>query len=141
QVTEDDRLRGTGLLARRDDVPIADAPVLQLRLDLPLVDALDAVRALLHDAAPAHGDVGVRQHPQARRAELFRPVVEVEPAHLVGTVVRAVLRPDAAVVDHVVQAFRAVHGRADRTDQLARRVLAVHARDRLEGVLRVRGVA
>ncbi len=53
---------------------------------------------------------------------------EVEAAHLVGAVVRAVARPHAAVVDHVVQAFVAVDGRRDRAHHLARRVLALHAR-------------
>ena len=57
---------------------------------------------------------------------------EVEAAHFVRAVVRAVPRADAAVVDHVVQALGAVDGRPDRADQFARRVLAVHARHRLE---------
>ena len=39
--------------------------------------------------------------------------------------------PDAAVVDHVVQALGAVRGGGDGADELARRVLAVHAGDRL----------
>src|SRR5690606_6612717 len=57
---------------------------------------------------------------------------EVEAAHLVGAVVRAVARPDAAVVDHVVQAVGRVLRRPRRADDLARRVLALHARPRLE---------
>src|SRR5581483_287182 len=43
-----------------------------------------------------------------------------------------VFRADAAVIDHVVQAFRAVHSRMHWADRLARRVLAVHARHGLE---------
>src|SRR5208337_1026676 len=39
---------------------------------------------------------------------------------------------DAAVIDHVVQAFAAVNGRLHRTDQFARRILALHARHGLE---------
>ena len=68
---------------------------------------------------------------------------EVEPAHLVRAVVRAVARADAAVVDHVVQAFVVVDGRGHRADHLARRVLALLAGHRLVigvGVLEVAGV-
>ena len=62
---------------------------------------------------------GIAQRLEARR----RPVLveqEVEAPHLVGAVVRAVARADAAVVDHVVQAFGAVRrgarpGRPPRT--------------------------
>ena len=63
-----------------------------------------------------------------------RPVLveqEVEPPHLVRAVVRAVARADAAVVDHVVQAFSAVGRGGNRADDLARRVLALHAGYRL----------
>ena len=47
---------------------------------------------------------GLRCAEQLRRREV-RVEQEVEPPHLVRTVVRAVPRADAAVVDHVVQAF------------------------------------
>src|SRR5690606_33562444 len=50
-------------------------------------------------------------------------------------VVRAVPRADAAVVDHVVQAFARVHGRANRAHLLAGRVLALLAGDGLEARL------
>src|SRR5207244_3255119 len=52
---------------------------------------------------------------------------------------RAVARADTAVVGHVVEAVGAVRRRLDRTDQFARRVLALHARHRLE-IRPVRGV-
>src|SRR5262249_22959843 len=94
-------------------------------------DALHAVGTLLHDAARAHGHVGVVQQFQARRGEVG-VLEEVEPPHLVGAVVGAVAGADAAVVDHVVEAVVAVGGRRDRADQLARGVLAMHARHRLE---------
>ncbi len=61
---------------------------------------------------------------------------EIEPPHLVGAVVRAIPRPHAAVVDHVVEAFVAVNRGLHRADVLARRVLAVHAQDRLVEGLR-----
>ena len=57
---------------------------------------------------------------------------EVEAPHLVGTVVGAVARADAAVVDHLVEAVGAVDGGLDGTDLLARGRLAVHAGHRLE---------
>ena len=78
-----------------------------------------------------------------RQARRFPVLVlkEVEPAHFVRAVVRAVARADAAVVDHVVQAFAAVHRRADGAHRLARRGLAVHARHRLEVGLRVLDLA
>ena len=41
---------------------------------------------------------------------------EVEAAHFVGTVVRAIARTHAPVVDHVVQAFGGVLRRADRAN-------------------------
>ncbi len=99
-----------------------------------LADALHAVGAFLHDAAAADGHVRI-----AHELELGRlPVLEeqeVESPHLIGTVIRAVARADAAVVDHVVQAFARVNGRLYRTNKLAGRVFALHARDRLEETL------
>ena len=62
---------------------------------------------------------------------------EVEAPDLVRAVVRAIPRADAAVVDHVVQAFVAVHRRRHRADHFARRVLALLTRQRLV----IRGLA
>ncbi|MFO1296576.1 MAG: hypothetical protein U1F25_08925 [Rubrivivax sp.] len=104
-------------------------------------DALDAVAALLHHAAPAHGHVGV-----ALRLQRFRRVVgelqEVEAADLVRAVVGTEARADAAVVDLHVEALAVVHRRAhERPHQFARRLLAVHARQRLEdGVADLQGL-
>ena len=62
--------------------------------------------------------------------------------HLVGTVVRAVARPDAPVVDHHVEALAVVNGRGHGADLLARRILALHAWHRLEHDFRIaRGLA
>src|SRR5205823_7840887 len=53
-----------------------------------------------------------------------------------------VARADTAVVDHVVEPLVAVHGGADRTDDLARRVLALHTGHRLKVRFRIgRGTA
>ena len=103
----------------------------ELRVDPGPIDALHAVRALLHDAARAHRDVGIlRQLEDVGR--VLREVEEVEPPHLVRAVVRAVAGADAAVVHHHVQALAVVHGRRHRADLLARRVLALLAGHGLE---------
>src|ERR1019366_4998554 len=67
---------------------------------------------------------------QAGRFEIAEQE-EIESPHLVGAVVGTIPRAHAAVVDHVVEAFGAVSCSLHGADQLAGRVLAVHARDRL----------
>src|SRR5207245_11594539 len=123
QVAEHARLGGTGLGARRHHLAVADRSPLLLGRDAVLVDALHAVGALLHDAAAPHRDVGVALRLEALRLPVG-VLEEVEAAHLVGAVVRAVARADAAVVDHVVQALGPVHRRLDGAHHLAGRVLA-----------------
>src|SRR5688572_14360490 len=66
-VAEHDRLRGAGLGAGGRDLAVLDRALLVLGLDLHPLDALHAVRALLHDAPAAHGDVGVAEQLEARR--------------------------------------------------------------------------
>src|ERR1700710_2987958 len=101
-------------------------------MDLGLADALHAKRAFLHDAPLADRDIGIVD-------ELLEGVlvmVEIEPVEtpdLVGAIVRAEPRPDAAVVDHLVETVFAVHGRIDGADVFARRALAVLAEHRLNG--------
>src|SRR5205823_3389764 len=116
----------TGRLAGGYDLAIASGPPLLLGLNAGPVDALDAVGALLHDAAGADRDVRVAQQAEAVGG-VVGVLEEVEAADLVGTVVRAVTGADTAVVDHVVEALGAVDGGTDRADQLAGRLLAVHA--------------
>src|SRR5205814_1822934 len=82
-------------------------------------------------AAASYGDVGIPPQLQARRVPVLVEE-EIEAADLVRAVIRAVARADTAVVDHVVQPFDAVDCRADRAHHFARRVLALHARHRLE---------
>ncbi len=69
---------------------------------------------------------------------LSRVLEPVEPPHLVRAVVLAVARADAAVVDLLVDAVGAVHGRQNRADRFARRVVAVLAHHRLEDRVRAR---
>src|SRR5205807_3305686 len=63
---------------------------------------------------------------------------EVEAANFVGAVVRTVARADAAIVDHIVQAFGAVDRGTDGADLLARRVLALLAGHGLEECRRIK---
>src|SRR5205807_10291019 len=139
-VAEDDGVRRARLLAGRADLAVANAALLLFGLDLRGVDALHAVRALLHDAAAPYRHVRIAAALQA----FARPVgeeVPVEAANLVRTVVRAVPRADAAVVHHVVQAFGAVVGRTDRAHHFAGGVFALHASERLKVRLRILDVA
>src|SRR5206468_4314339 len=89
QVAEHNRVRRTRLLARGQDLAVANPPVLRLRPDAGGIDPLHAVGAFLHDTAAADGDVGVPRQLQAGRVPVLIEEV-VEAAHLVGTVVRAV---------------------------------------------------
>ena len=65
-------------------------------------------------------------------------IEKVEPAHLEGTVVRAIARADATIVGHHVQAILAVDGGIHRADGFTRRILAVLAHHRLRNHLRFR---
>src|SRR5258708_19968394 len=90
-----------------------------------LADALHAIGAFFHDAAAAHGHVGI-----AHELELWRlPVLEeqeIEPPHFVRAIIRTIAGADAAVVHHVVQALTAVDGCLHRTNQFARPILPLH---------------
>src|ERR1035437_5139217 len=130
-VAEDERFGWAHLLARRHDLAIADASVLLFRVHSGAVHALDAVVALLHDAALTNRLVRVREESEDGEVLVLVVVVEVESPDLVRAVVRAVPGPDAAVVGHLVDAFLAVGGRQDGADDFAGRLLAVHAHDRL----------
>ena len=62
---------------------------------------------------------------------------EIKPPNFVGAVVRTIARADAAIVNLQIQSFVVVHGRADGTNEFARRVFAMHARHRLMIELRL----
>src|SRR5262249_5671886 len=117
-----------------------DAAAFLLRVNPCVVDPLDAVGALLHHAATP--DRHVRVVEELETLDVPAGVLEeVEAPDLVGAVVRAVPRPDAAVVDHLVEPLGVVDRRLDRAHDLARRVLAVHARDGHERRLGGRRIA
>src|SRR5207247_2802290 len=109
---------------------LPDGPPLVPGVDAGAADPLHAVGALLHDPAAAHGHVGVAHHLEGGGGPVLVQE-EVEAPHLVGAVVRAVARPHAAVVDHVVEPLLTVHGGGHRAHHLAGGVLAVHAEDGL----------
>src|SRR6185437_3621930 len=137
QIAEDDRVRRAGLLAGGDDLAVLDRAVFLVRRDLGLLDALHAVRALLHDATRADRDIRVAHELEALGVEV-RVEQEVEPSHLVHAVVLAVARADAAVVNHHVQPLGRMHCRAYRANLFAACVLALLAHHGLE--VRTRGM-
>src|SRR5204862_6822011 len=102
EIAKHDRVRRTRLLARRLNLAVADRPIVLYRFDSRAVDPLHAVRALLHHAAAADADVGIASKLQARRVPVLVEE-KIESPYLVRAVVRAVPRPDTAVVHHVVQ--------------------------------------
>ncbi len=96
-----------------------------------LVDALHAVSALFHHTAAAHGHIRIAHHLVLRSFPVLEQQ-EIEAPHFVRAIVGTVARAHAAVVNHVIQAFAAVHGRTHRADHFAGSVLALLARHRLE---------
>src|SRR5581483_7092192 len=130
-VAEHDRIRRASLLAGRDDLSIADGAVFLVGLNLGRLNALHAVAALFHHATRTHRDVRIAHELEALGV-VVRIQQEVEAAHLVNAVVRAVPRADAAVVHHYVQALRRVDRGAHRAHLLASGRLTVLAQHRLE---------
>src|ERR1700691_4557782 len=101
-VAERDRSRRTRLLTRRDDLAVAQLPTLGLLIELAKLDSLHAERALLHHTRAAHRHVRIELQVHRCRPLRHEPV---EPAHLVRTVIFAVARADASIVNLAVQAF------------------------------------
>ena len=58
-IAEADRLRRARSLAGRDDLAIRNPPIFLIGLDVRGLDALDAVGALFHHAAPSNADLRV----------------------------------------------------------------------------------
>src|SRR4051812_35941241 len=97
-----DRAGWAGGLAGGHDLALGDQPVLSFGGAAGVADALQAVVALLHHAAAAHGHIGIVPRRQrlavaaiGLRAGIGEPV---EAADLVRTVGLAEPRADAAVV-------------------------------------------
>ncbi len=144
-VPEDNGSRRTRLLAGGLQFVrvrgVIDLPVFPFRVHAALVDALHTVGALLHHAAAAHADVGIAHHLVLRRIPILEEQ-EVKAPHFIRAIVRAIARAHTAVIGHVVQAFAAVNGGADRAHHFAGRVLALLARHGLEirlGIVAIAG--
>src|SRR5262245_7179979 len=129
QITERDGLGGAGLLACGLDLTVPGKPSLVAGAVTPRDDPLHAHRALLHDPAVADGHVRVQLEVHRRRPLIAVPI---EPPHHVRTVVPAVARADAAIVDLRVEPVRRVIGGEHGADRLAGRHLAVLAEHREE---------
>src|SRR5271166_3185291 len=125
-VAKENRAARASRLAGGHDLAVGQAPIGFFRLDARIGDALNAVGAFLHDAAHAHRDFRIALRLEALGI-LVAVLQEIEAAHLVGTVVRAKSRADAAVVDLQVESLGIVDRRFDRADDLAGRLLAMHA--------------
>ena len=147
-VSEDDGLSRTGLLASRHDVTVSKFSCRLLRLNACLVNALNAVRALLHNSTASDRDIGIVEHSEKRNSWfviyanvklslVIRVVEVVEASHLVGAVVRAVASTHAAVVNHLVESFVTVNRRSYWANGLARSLFAMHAPNWLPGNLRI----
>ncbi len=121
-----DRVRRARLLASRHNLAILIAVGSPYPPRSSPTDALHAVAALLHHAAATHRHIRI---PHQLQLSVVKVGIqqEVKPPHLVRAVVRAVSCPDAAVINHRVQAFRRVHRCSHRANLLAGRVLAVLA--------------
>src|SRR5678815_2707282 len=96
-VAEHDRIGRARGLACRNDVAVANPASFLLGRDAGAIDALNAVRALFHDAAAAHGDIGIIQHLESG-CLIVGVLKKVEAPNLVWTVVGAIARADAAVI-------------------------------------------
>ena len=129
-------MRGAGLCAGRNDGAIGDGLILFIGFDARPVDALHAVSAFFHDAAAADGHFRIAHELELRSFPVLE-AQEVEAAHFIRTVIRAVARSDTALVDHVVKAFGAVHRGAHGTNLLAWSVLALLAGHGLEKGFRI----
>ena len=140
-IAEADGAGGTSRLAGGNDLAIRNLAVFLFGAPPRPADALDAISALLHHAALPRRYVRIVLGANRLGPEIgvFLPVSvtkEIEPPHLVRAVRFAKPRAHAAVIYLEIEAFSVMHRSRDRTDRLARRVLAMHARDRLKTGLR-----
>src|SRR5208282_5210964 len=139
-IAENDRVSWAGLLAGGLQFAILNFAIFALGIDAVLGDALHAISTFFHDAAAAHGHIRIAHHLVLRRFPILEEK-EVEAPHFVWAVIGTIARAHAAVVDHVIQAFGAVHSCAHGTHYFARRILTLHARDGLEVCLGIIAVA
>src|SRR5712671_3963304 len=143
RVTEHDRARRTSRGASRRELVRFERPLLCRGAIFRLANSLDAEGALLHHALSAYGHIRIQLPVERLGERVLRTcrlaVAEpVEVANLVRTVVGAVARADAAVVDLHIEPIGRMIGRINRADRLARRISAVLTHHRDEASVEVR---
>ncbi len=140
-VTKDDRSGRTGLLAGGADRPVGHGLAAIQRRKAGLIDSLHAERAFLHHPHASDGHLRIESQFLNRILQSRLVIAEeVEPPHLVGAVVRAVARADAAVVDHLVEPVGAVCRCVDGAHRFTWSAVTVLAHHRLvtdDGIVRV----
>lgn len=111
-------------MTRSDNLSIPNLAVLFLGTDFGLGDPLHAVSAFLHDPAAANCYVRVPEELEAGSIPVCE-LKKVKAPNFVRTVIGAIAGPNATVIHHVVQAFRAVGCGLNWADQLTRGVFTV----------------
>src|ERR1044071_2322082 len=129
QVTKNDRLCWTGLLARRHHFTIADWPIFLLRNNSRPADSLDAVSAFLHYSTPPDRHFRV-VHRLETRLLIICILIKIEPADFVRAIIRAKPSAHAAVIYLQIQPLMIVDGCCYRAHKFTRRLFAMHARYR-----------
>src|SRR5690349_6588997 len=109
EISKDNRLCGTGLLAGGPHLAVADLAVLFFGRNSRSADPLYTVGAFLHDTPPANSDFGV-----VHRLVIGQLVIcisqEIEAAHFVWAVVRTETCADATIINLKVEALVIVDG-------------------------------
>src|SRR5690606_21836722 len=122
EIANHNRAGWAGVVARARDFVCLQPTTRIARSDLLILNSLYAKTALLHHTAEANCDLWILHQAFDLVALFLQVEIEVEVVeapYLVGTVIGAVARADAAVVRHLVQALGAMHGRAHGTYLLA----------------------
>src|SRR6202000_482438 len=140
EIAEMNRACRTGRLTGGNHLAVRDWTIFLFGGPGGAADALEAIIALLHDAAAARRDVGIVLRLQCRAftgVGLTIGIGEIiEAPYLVRAIGLAKARADAAVIRLDVQAFMIVHGCLYCAHRLAWRQFAMHARHRLEAATR-----
>src|SRR5438105_1040325 len=112
-VAENDGLRGASLFAGRGDGAVGNGLILFVCFDACFVDVLDALASILHDAATTDGHFRIAHELELRSFPVLE-AQEIEAAHFIGTVVRAIFfffiirRPPRSTLFPYTTLFRSV---------------------------------
>src|SRR5437868_4822896 len=94
-------------------------------------NALNTVRAFLHDPATSYGHVRVVLQTHTLGC-VIRIGIEIEAPHFIRTVIGAEAGAYAALINHIVEPVRAMNCGLGRANIFTRSQLAMHAEDRLK---------